>query len=269
MADQSDVENALVELVASAIYPNGPTFPSIPGPDCRIYRGWPNSAALNTDLAAGRINVTVFPQGEPGQKTTRYSQEWLGSRVTPTLTAVASGVSIEISGAADPGQLVGVLVDNASYVYRTQGNDTPTTVAAKLAAAIRADWIVNLSGATLTIPGAGIVLTRVVADTPVIRELRRQEQEFRITCWCPTPATRDASATAIDLLLAGLQFLDLSDGTKGRILYRGTFVFDQAQDALLYRRDLLYNVEYPTTIAALQPSMLFGDLVVNAGSFTA
>lgn len=269
MADQSDVENALVALAANAIYPTGSGSPSIPGPDCRIYRGWPNSAALDTDLAAGNINITVFPRGEPGHNTTRYSACWLGSLTSPTLTTSVFGVSVTIAGTAAPGQLAGLLIDNVSYVYATQTGDTPETVAANLAAAVRNDWIVNLSGATLVIPGAGSILTRTVADASVMKEVRRQEQGFRITCWCPTPATRDAVASAIDLLLAGFQFITLADGSQGRLQYRGTLVFDQSQDALLYRRDLLYDVEYPTTITELQPAMLFGDLVLNAGTFTA
>ncbi|MGO9304020.1 MAG: hypothetical protein ACLP3R_10005 [Candidatus Korobacteraceae bacterium] len=268
MADQSDVENALVALAAEAIYPNGSGSPSVPGPDCRIYRGWPNSAALNADLASGVINVTVFPQGEAGRNTTRYSRHWSGSLPQPTLTISVSGVSVTIGGTSGPGQHAGLLINNSSYVYVSQSGDTPEIVAANLATAARTDWIVNLSGATLTIPGAGSLLARVVADAALMQEVRRQEQGFRITCWCPTPTTRDASASAIDLLLGGFQFISLADGSQGRLQYRGTLVFDQSQDALLYRRDLLYEVEYPTTITALQPAMLFGNLVLNAGTFT-
>lgn len=269
MADQSDVENALVALAANAIYPSGSGSPSLPGADCRIYRGWPNSAALNADLAAGNINVTIFPQGEPGRNTTRYSQQWLGSPTQPTLTALVSGVSVTIGGTAGPGQLSGLLINDVSYVYHAQAGDTPETVAANLATAVRTDWIVNLSGATLTIPGAASVSARVVASASLLQEVRRQEQGFRITCWCPTPATRDTTAAAIDLLLVGFQFIDLADGSQGRLQYRGTLVFDQSQDALLYRRDLLYDAEYPTTITTLQPAMLFGDLVLNATTITA
>jgi hypothetical protein len=270
MADQSDVENALVALAANALYPNGSGAPSLPGPDCRIYRGWPNSAALNSDLAVGVINVTVFPQGESGHNTTRYSQQWLGSPAQPTFTASISGSSVTIGGAAGPGgQLVGILVNNISYVYAALTGDTPEVVAANLATAARADWIVNLLGATLTVRGAGSIMARVVADAAVMQEVRRQDQGFRITCWCPTPATRDASASAIDLLLVSFQFIDLADGARGRLRYRGTLVFDQSQDALLYRRDLLYDVEYPTTVTALQPAMLFGDFVLNSTSITA
>jgi hypothetical protein len=269
MADQSDVENALVALVADALYPSGSGSPSLPGPDCRIYRGWPNSAALNTDLAAGIINVTVFPQGEPGRNTTRYWQQWQGSPGQPTVTVTVSGVSVTIGGTVNPGQLVGILVNSSSYVYATLTGDTPETVAANLATAARADWIVNLSGATLTITGASGLLARVVANASVMQEVRRQEQRFRITCWCPTPTSRDISASAIDQLLVGFQFINLADGSLGRLQYHGTLVFDQSQDALLYRRDLLYDVEYPTTVVVVQPAMLFGELVLNAATITA
>jgi len=269
MADQSDVENALVIMVAGALYPNGTSAPSVPGPDCLIYRGWPTSTALDSDLAAGRINVTVFPMPEPGRNTTRYRQAWLGQRVPPALTASVAGISVTFGGVAILGQLAGLLVDGTGYVYRTEAGDTPETVAAQLATAVRADRIVNLAGAVVAIPGAGQITARVVADFPVMQERRRQEQGFRITCWCPTPATRDASACAIDLCLAGFNFIELSDGTEGYLRYRGTLVFDQSQDALLYRRDLVYDVEYATVLDASLPAMLFGALSLNAATFTA
>jgi hypothetical protein len=108
----------------------------------------------------------------------------------------------------------------------------------------------------------------VVADAPMQQEVRRQEQDFRATCWCPTPASRDSAATAIDQALSSIRFLALPDGTQGRLLYSGTTVFDQSQNASLYRRDLMYSVEYATILSASQPAMLFGNLVLNAASFT-
>ena len=170
-----------------------------------------------------------------------------------------------IGGIANAGQLVGILVDKNSYVYGTRAGDTPETVAANLASSVASDWIVNVSGASVTVPGASSVMARVVADASVMHEVRRQEQGFRITCWCPTPATRDVTASAIDLSLVGFQFIPLAGGSQGRLQYHGTLVFDQSQDALLYRRDLLYRVEYPTTVSALQSAMLFGDFILNAG----
>ena len=269
MADQSDVEFALVNLVSTTLYPNGTGEASMPGPDCRVYRGWPNSTALDVDLAAGKINVTVFPGGGTGRTTTRYAARWVGSLAQRSLTAVVIGTSVTFGGSADLGQIAGILVNGQSYAYRTQVGDTPALVAANLAAMIRSHSIVVLVGNTLTVAGAGCILSRVVADAPAQQELRRQEQSFRVTCWCPSPLTRDATATAIDQSLSGIRFIPLPDGTSGRLMYIGTTVFDQSQNARLYRRDLTYDVEYPTTLSISLPSMLFGDLVLNAASFTA
>jgi hypothetical protein len=268
MADQSDVEVTLVNVASAALYPNGTGEVSVPGPDCRIYRGWPNSAALDADLAAAKINVTVFPTGDPGRTTTRYAEQWMGEPVQPTLTAIVDGTSVTFGGSADIGQIAGILADGVSYAYRTRAGDTPQSVAANLAAMARGNSIVRLSYSTLTIAGAGDLLARVVADAPVQNEVRRQEQGFRITCWCPTPATRDAAAAAIDQALSSQRFITLSDGTSGRLTYVGTTVFDQSQNARLYRRDLNYNVEYATVVSSALPAMLFGNLVMNTASIT-
>lgn len=269
MADQADVETVLITLVAAALYPQGTDQPSVPGPDCRIYRGWPNSAALDADLGAGRINVTVFPLSEPTRITTRHMEQWLGAAPAPSLVAAVQGNSVALSGSADPGQLAGVLADNHSYVYRTQSGDTAALVAANLAAQARADWLVNLSGSQITLHGPSRIVARVATDGSVLKEIRRQEQGFRITCWCPTPANRDTTAASIDQALAKLSFLDMPDSSSARITYGGSAVFDQSQNALLYRRDLIYQVEYPTVLGDSLPSMLFGDLMVNAAQLFA
>lgn len=268
MADQADVETALVTRVAAALYPNGTDEASVPGTDCRIYRGWPNAAALDADLSAGRINVTIFPTSDPTLITTRYNEEWLGTPPAPTLLASVHGATVVLTGSADPGQIAGILADQHSYVYRTQAGDTPALVAANLATQVRADWVTTLSGTEVTLHGPARIVARVVADSSMQKEIRRQEQGFRVTCWCPTPFSRDTAAATVDRALARLTFLELPD-SSARITYGGTAVYDQSQDALLYRRDLIYRIEYPTMIDEQQPSMLFGDLLLNAARFPA
>jgi hypothetical protein len=267
MADQSDVEAALVALVSAALYPNGTDTVSAPGPVCRIYRGWPKAAALNADLAAGRINVTVFPDNAAARNTTRYADAWATTPGTPALTATVAGIAVIFAGTASLGQLAGVRVDGRGYAWRTTATDTPSSVAANIAALARAHGIVTLATATLTFHGAGTVVARVVADAPGLMEVRRQAQGFRIICWCSTPLLRDATAGAVDTSLATMRFITLPDGTAARLIFAGSTVFDQSQDAILYRRDLIYSVEYATTITALQPSMLFGSLDLNAANF--
>ena len=262
MADQSDVETALVKMVSAALYPNGTSAASSPGPDCQIYRGWPNSVALDADLAAGKINVTIFPGGGTCHTTTRYAEQWTGAPAQPTLTVAVDGTSVSFAGTANVGHVAGILVDGTSYAYRTQAGDTPQSVAANLASLARGDSIVHLSNSTLTIAGAGNLLARVVADASVHQEVRRQEQGFRVTCWCPTPTARDVVATAVDQALSTQRFIALSDGTSGRLTYAGNTVYDQSQNARLYRRDLTYNVEYPTIVSNTLPA--FGDLLLNS-----
>jgi hypothetical protein len=159
--------------------------------------------------------------------------------------------------------VAGILADGQSYAYRTRSGDTPELVAASLASLMRARRVVNLSGATVAIAGAATIQGRVVADASMQQEVRRQEQDFHVTCWCPTPAMRDATSIAIDQLLSTTAFIALGDGTAGKLVYAGTTLFDQSQNARLYRRDLTYCVEYATVSTKLKPTMVFGDLVLN------
>lgn len=264
MADQSDVETALATLAAAALYPAGPEAVSVPGPPCRIYRGWPNPAALDADLARGHVNVSIFIGDANQRVTTRFAEEWMSTPISPTLLVSVADTTVIFNGSADPGQLAGILIDGQSYVYRTQVNDTPPLVAATLGTLIRAVRIVHLRGASLDIPGAASLHARVVADCPALKEIRRQSVPIRITCWCPSPATRDAAAIAIDTAFATLPFINLADGSQARLTFSGNAVIDQSQNASLYRRDLVYVAEYATTLVQSHPSMLFGELGLNA-----
>lgn len=264
MADLSDVEAAMAALATSALYPDGITSPSAVGADCRIYRGWPTPAGLDADLKAGVVNVTVFPDAATGKTITPYSTEWQGSPVAPALIGTILGATVTFSGSADAGQLAGVRLGSQTFAYRTVAGDTPASVAANIAALIRVQQVVQLAGPTIVIPGAANIEVRVVADTTAIREIRRQIHDVRISFWCPTPQLRDLTSTAVDIALAATTFVALPDSSRGRVNYKSTSVFDQSQSAILYRRDLIYAVEYPTTVSAFLPAMLFGELAMGA-----
>ena len=269
MPAQSDVETALTQLVATSLYPNGTGAAAAIAATIRIYRGWPNQTALDADLAAGRVNVTVFPIPSVTRNTTRFLPNWFADPVTPGLTVSVVGVTATFAGSATPGQLAGVLVEGKSYVHRTASGDTPALVAAILAAAIGPIRPATAAGAALTLPGAPKIVARTVADASASLELRRQQQEFRITAWCPTPALRDSACDTMDVTFAATPFLALANGALARLRYASTTTFDQRQDAALYRRDLNYTVEFPTTQVAIQPSMLFGALDLGGSTITA
>ena len=270
MADQSDIEAALVEIAATALYPDGTGEPSVCACPCRVYRGWPNAAALDSDLAAGIVNVSVFPIARHVRNTTRWLDTTLSvTTVAPTLAITVAGDTATVTGVASVGQVAGLLIDSAGFAYRLMPGDYPALVAANLSVLVRATRPASLSGASLTNPSAARVIGRVVADATGLEELRRQSQRFRITCWCPSPDTRDIAAAAIDEALAALTFLTLPDGTSARLRFGQGDALDQSQNAALYRRDLVYDVEYATTRRAALPEMLFGDLLLNATTFLA
>ena len=267
MADQADVENAIASIVANALYPGGPSAGSSVGVACRIYRGWPNPAALDADLAAGNVNVTIFPLPQLQSNTTRWlEQSAILAAPAPTLTVATNGITVTFGGSTDAGQVAGILADGVGYACRTATGDAPPLVAANLAALIRANRPVALAGSTVTVPGAAQLVGRVVADQTVLNEVRRQSQLFRISCWCHSPSVRDEVAASVDAALAVLTFVTLADGSAARLRFHSGLVRDQAQNAALYRRDLVYAADYPTTHTANLPSMLFGDLLLNAAS---
>ena len=145
---------------------------------------------------------------------------------------------------------------------------TPEQVAATLATYLRASRIVQLNGTSITIPNAGLVIGRVVADQQTQTETRRQQQGIRLSCWCPTPTIRDQTAILIDAGLSQQTFLTLPDGTTARLCETGTRVFDQSQNANLYRRDLLLSAEYATTITTPLPAMIFGNSLISPNGVT-
>jgi hypothetical protein len=262
MADQSDVETALVGVVGAALYPGGLAAAcAVAGAVCRVYRGWPVSAALDGDLANGISNVSVAAIGQHAVNTTRWPDIWSEPRPTvPTLLATVAGDAVTLSGTAAPGQVMALVVDGVAVACRTEPGDAPADVAATLARLLLPRRSASASGATLTLPGARRLSARVEADQPVLRQTRRQRQGFRVTCWCPDPATRDAVGAAIDAALSGIDFIGLADGTSGRLRYLASTVSDRWEDAVLYRRELSYSVDYPTTIALTLPRMAVGEL---------
>lgn len=269
MADLSDVETSLASLITATAYPNGNDALSITGTIVRIYRGWPNQSALNADLASGVVTITIFPDPGHTRITTRYlDPPEAGSVVLPTMTASVTASTATFAGVAAPGQIAGVLVDNSAFVHRTGKGDTAELVASILASYIRPRRVIQIQGASLTIPGCGSLIARVVADQATQTETRRQVQGFRLSFWCPTPTLRDQITALVDAALSTQKFLTLPDATTARLQQTGTTVFDQSQNAGLYRRDLMLSVEYATTTTTTQPALIFGDarLLPNASA---
>src|SRR6185437_2639848 len=205
MGDLADVEIALVGLVAAGLglpngYLAGDYQPStVTGtPTCRVARGWPVSDELDADLALGRCTVTVFPEAGMTRDTTRYQITQQSMPAVPcSLLVSVSGTTATFTGMPVAGQLAGVRigpeVTGLGYSYLVPNGATLTSIAAALAALAPGG---SSTGAVITAPGLTAARTAMTQTT--YREMARQEQGFRLSCWCPTPMLRDAVAAAVN-----------------------------------------------------------------------
>lgn len=283
MADLSDVELAMVAIVAGSLglgdsYLDGALgVCAAAGVKCRVFRGWPESGALDEDLADGIVDISIFPVPRGTRNMTRHLFKWRpGPAVTPTLTATVAGNTVTFDGLCGIGQVTGVAFGPAggssqAYSYRLAAGDTPITVASELAARIpgaSAAWNV------LTVPTNFDLVARVGADQPMWLETRRQEQQISVIGWCPSPAARDAIMAAIDAGFGNMQDqygrysnqFALPDGSNAVLRYVNTSTDDAPQQASLWRRDLRYRIEYPTTVVQMQPVALWiGGYITNGG----
>ena len=262
MADITDVESALVALAAQVLYPNGSAAPSVSGVPAMVYAGWPTQDTLDSDLRSGKAHVSVF--STPTERnTTRYERKWqpLAAPMC-TITTLIAGQTITLGGTVAVPQNVMAVVDHLPYVYPVQAGDTLTKVATGLAALIPG---ATSLGQVITVPGsANLTTARVGGVGTSIMILRNQERVMMLSVWADTPAHRKAIVEPIDVALANLSFLTLADQTRARIIYRGSRIDDSQQKAKLYRRDLLYSVDYATTIVSYDAQITQTQLNVKA-----
>lgn len=298
MADLSDVENSLVTLITSIIYPSGSGNPSITGYPARIYRGWPNSANLDADLVAGNSHITIIEAAGYSRLTGGYLDQSLDVPGVPTLTATVVNNAVTIGGTPGAGQLVGVQVAGASYVYALNGADTLATAATALAALVNAGpveqlianpgtyapggpltmgdgtspfgWVVTPAvavGAVITFATTRPIIARTGAQgTSQIRP-RWQCQGVKITAWASTPLARDTICSALDAVLSNTRWLSLPDNQQARLEWRNSYSDDVQQREFLWKRDLLYTAQFATSITTVAGPVLFPQASTNANQY--
>jgi hypothetical protein len=292
MADLSDVEGSLVSTIASILFsgsylpgayqaslalaPWPPAGPSQSPPSAvpvvvRLYRGWPESAVLQADLAAGKAHVSVYPLDGVTRDTSRYwpcpAQTTSVSATVTLYVGFPSPQTVYVGGSVTAGNVVGIQLgpenNPQAYAYVVQGSDTLDSIAATMAGKIPG---ASASGQVITLPNTLNLAAGAFALQPELTEVRRQLQGFRVSTWCPTPAARDAICSLIDGGLAGLKdsygnftrFMPLSDGSTAWIKYQHTGSNDYPARDRVWRRDICYGLEYPTTILEQDPTLLFG-----------
>lgn len=256
MADQSDVEQALVLAIAAALYPTG-----VPGGDpplsvlncgARVGRGWPNETALDADLRASILNVSVYPRNGVERNTTRFAATWQEGAVSPTTLTLTQVGGVVTVGGAQPAPFYlhnfAIMVDGHVFLFETGSTDTPSTIAAALGAEINAAiGGVTVSGAAITLPAtANVTALEVGTVGQMTREVSRQEKQFQVTIWAFNPVIRDQAASLLKPTLDATEFLTLADGSSARLVYAMSYQTDAPEKEILYRRDLIYLIEWAT-----------------------
>lgn len=244
MAGQSDVLNQLAGQAAAIIYPQGTTQPSICGMPVKIYPGWPVPNVLETDLKDGKVHVSVYP-GPTERKTTRsIGRNWVTvAAPAHTVTMALNGSAITLDGTPSRQNLL-INVNGVSYVYAMQATDTLTGAAAALCALIPG---ATSTGPVITIAGARGIFARVGGFGTVMMETKRQEKQFQLIVWAPTPSARAAVLDALDAVLSASTDMAMPDGSSAIVRYSHSFQTDQVEKAGLYRGDLFYSIDYATT----------------------
>jgi hypothetical protein len=158
----------------------------------------------------------------------------------------------------------------AAYATIVLAGDTLSAIAARLAGKITG---ASAAGAAITMPSRLNLAAATTTPQAVATEVRRQDQGFRVSCWCPNPAQRDTTAGLIDNAIAAMRdangnftrFMPIRTGETGWTRYLRTYVDDKPTKAGVWRRDLLYQIEYGTTLIESNPLMLFGGGTLSAG----
>ncbi len=113
------------------------------------------------------------------------------------------------------------------------------------------------SGATVTFPPVANLTNAAVGGAgAAIMEIRRQNRLFQVAIWANSAFNRDQIAKAIVPVLALSFFITLPDMTAARLIYHSSPQNDRLQKQLVYRRDLLYDIEYATTQSEVETSVL-------------
>jgi hypothetical protein len=262
MADISDITAYLANAAYVAAYPNGTSQPSVAAMDVRIYEGWPQPDQLDLDMA-GKVlqgtppvevarangplsNVSIFPL--QGNSAVPYQIEDNTHVIIPPayglVVTVVNGV-ITVTGSPTAGEYLTIVTDN-TFAYSRSGASAAAIIAS-LATDIAVNYpTVSSTSSTLTIPFAFKMIVRQGAVGTLGKVTHRQKQSFMVTVWAPNHRARTLLAAAIDNFLKLTITATMPDTSQAIVCYNRTNVIDDKQVATIYRRDLIYDVEYAT-----------------------
>ena len=257
-------------MVGGILYPAGVpagVTPASPVAGCpvRVFQGWPEREAIDADMAAGIVDVSVYSM--PGAvNTSRYPVVDVPISISaPTLAWTVAGTTATLGGAISVPQNVGLLVDRQAFLYAVQPTDTVASVVAALAALVDAVQPAAADGPTISIPGSHSIIGRVGGIGTTLREVGRQKVTVQIEIWAPSDALRNAAGGPIEPVLRELRRLKLADQSIAMIWFDAVSDTDELEKSSIYRRMLLVESEFASTITATAAQVLsFTETVAGA-----
>lgn len=299
MADLSDVTTFIYNQCISAAYPNGTSSPSIaPAPpgfanpmDIRVLEGWPLSDQLDRDLGGTMLsgnppvpikrpngpcaNVSVFPLAGTGNSIYQIQDKtYVLTQPTISLTVTVSGTpgsptqptQITVTGTPSSGEFVTIIADR-QFDY-SRGGSTSTDILSVLLTDVQANYpAATLVGNTLTIPTSYALTVRQGGVGTLGKVIQRQCQYVAVTVWAPNPQSRSVIASAVDIALKRNIVVALPDGSDAKIVFSRTTIDDRNQNPTIYRRDLVYEVDYATVDTFPGTTITSSDITLAASEY--
>lgn len=251
MADLSQVRNTIAQNVATAVYPNGTSQPSVCGIPVTVVAGWPIRTNLDKELQLGNAMVSVYPMKQE-RVVTKFQRNYIPNTFTSaTLIATVSTNNltpiVTITGSVSVPQAVMVIVNGIGYGYQVKITDTLNSIAAGIAALISG---ATSTGNVVNLPASYSVIARVNSNYTASEELARVDRLFMITCWTPDENTRYLLGQAIDIYMKENYRQVMPDNFFAQVFYHNTDDTDMLDKSLIYRRDLNYTIQYATTLTS-------------------
>lgn len=287
MADISDLTNAVTSTIAGALLTNFTTGASVLGYTMKVYTGWPMNDQLDTDLANadrqylknGTIapsdyicHISVIAGSDLAINTTRFlPQTYALPTNYPTINVTVTATTASFSGTVTISNTVGMTsqvlgVRGPSYFYRPSSTDTIRSLTSIFASQIPTGSVV---GTHIQWASSISVSLASYADQQYLQEVRRQRQTVRISVWTPTSFIRSQVAAAVDQTINAIRYHSFPDGSaSGPFLYKGTYQDDIPASAHLWRRDLIFETDYPTVNVVTTSPLEKLVNVVNGNTLT-
>lgn len=261
MASVDEVSQYLAKRVADVLYPGGSLLPGIVNAAVKIYPGWPVSLTLQSDIESGNAHVSVWPLPAERRVNCALGRPYKTlARGKPTLQLRVTDSAIAVSGVVSALTNVQIRLNGKNFIFHFRAGTT-------------AEQVVHIL--QLHLPHAFIMMSRVIIPVvnhlsitvttagTAVRELRRQIKDFQITVWAPTPQLRNTIGTALDAALSEHCHIDLGDGVPAQMFYARQFDSDSAENWHVYRRDLIFSVNYATTQTISAPEVTETAVTIN------